>query len=168
MSVNSEAENLGSQGLHRDSFVSKQNSLRNLSLFGFLVGPVALFTGTWALIVGKADGREALLGIIWVLGFILVGLLFVALVRHLLRNTRLREPWAVALGCLIFALVSPFVFGSFGVFLIPFALVLAAVFGTAGYFIDRKIRQSPQLQTNGLAVLLASTVLLIAAWLIVN
>lgn len=168
MSVNSEADNLGSQGLHRDSFVSKQNSRRNLSLFGFLVGPVALFTGTWALIVGKADGREVILTIIWVLGFILVGLLFVTLVRHLLRNTRLREPWAVALGCLIFALVSPFVFGSFGVLLIPFALGLAAVFGTAGYFIDRKIRQSPQLQTNGLAVLLASAVLLTAAWFLVN
>lgn len=168
MSVNSQAENLGSQGLHHDSFVTKKNSLRNLSLFGFLVGPVALFTGTWALIVGKADGREALLTILWVLGFILVGLLFVALVRHLLRNTRLREPWAVALGCLIFALVSPFVFGSFGVFFIPFALVFAAVFGTAGYFLERKIRRSPQLQTNGLALLIAGAVLLTAAWLLVN
>lgn len=142
-------------------------ALRLLALFGFLIAPVALVSGVWVITVGKADGREALLSIIWVLGFILVGLGFVALVRHLLRNSRVTEPWAVALGCLTFALVSPWVFGSFGIFVIPFALVFAAVFGTAGFFLERKLRQSAQLRTNGLALFLASAALLIAAWFLV-
>ena len=73
-------------------------ALRLLALFGFLIAPVALVSGVWVITVGKADGREALLSIIWVLGFIVVGLGFVALMRHLLRNSRLSEPWAVALG----------------------------------------------------------------------
>ena len=139
-------------------------ALRLLALFGFLIAPVALVSGVWAITVGKADGREALLTIVWVLGFILVGLGFVALMRHLLRNSRVSEPWAVALGCLTFALVSPWIFGSFGIFVIPFALVFAAVFGTAGYFLERKLRRSAQLRTNGLALLLACVVLLVVAW----